>query len=67
MKLHTSPKYYAFLAVGSFLITVLTFSGILFLKEDAVGRLITGLVWSLVTLGWLGHYFHACKKNNTNT
>ena len=62
MKFQTSPRYYAFLAVGSFLMTVLTFSGIFFLKEDVVGRLIIGLAWSLVTLGWLGQFFHASKK-----
>lgn len=67
MKLQTSSTSYAFLTVGSLLMTVLTFSGIFFLKEDVVGRLIVGLSWSLVTLGWLGQLFHASKKDKTNT
>ena len=67
MRLQTSPKYNAFLAIGSFLMAALTFSGLFFLKEDIVGRLITGSAWSLVTLGWLGQYFYAYQKSKKHT
>ena len=65
MKLQNSPKYLAFLAVGSFLMAIISYSGLLFLKADLVGRLITGSAWSIVSFGWLVNFFNArIKKNN---
>jgi hypothetical protein len=59
MELLYSPKYYAFLAAGSFLMAALSFSGLFLQQEDLIGRLITGSAWSIVTLGWLGQLFQA--------
>ncbi len=58
MKSPNSPAYFAFLAAGSFLMAVISFSGIFSSKADLIGRLITGSLWSLVSFGWLGQFFH---------
>ena len=63
VKLTKSPQYYAVLAAISYLMMVISFSGIFFLKEDIIGRLITGTAWSVVAFGWLRHYFYTRLKN----
>jgi len=64
IKLQTSPKYFLFLTIGSFLMVVISFSGIFFQYEDISGRLITGFAWSIVTFGWLGQYFRTSKATD---
>jgi len=59
-KWQNSTRYFAFLATGSFLMAVITFWGV-FLEADLTGRIIVGIVWTLVSLGWLGQYFRAKK------
>lgn len=63
VKWTNSPKYFALLAAVSFLMAVISFSGIFFMKEDLTGRLITGSAWSLVVFGWLGQFFSSRQKN----
>ncbi len=67
MKTSKSPAYFAFLAAGSFLMAAISFSGVLLFKEDLIGRLITGSVWRLVTLGWLGEFFHVRIKQKAQS
>jgi len=61
-KWSNSPGYYAVLTTGTFLMAVISFSGLFFFKEDLIGRLISGSAWSLVTIGWLGQFYQAKRK-----
>lgn len=63
MKMPKSPAYFAFLAIGSFLMAVISFTGIFFLKDDLIGRLIVGSAWSIVTFGWMGQFFNSRIQN----
>ena len=58
-----SSGYYAFLTLATFLMAIISFSGIFFFKEDITGRLISGSAWSLVTLGWLSKFFKVKMRN----
>jgi len=49
-----------YLSLISYLIAAISFSGII-LKEDFTGRLIFGIVWVVIGLGWLIRTF-ALKK-----
>lgn len=62
MKSSNSPTYFAFLALGTFIMAVISFTGIFFSKTDLISRLITGSLWSLVTFGWLGQFFNSRIK-----
>jgi hypothetical protein len=61
-KWSNSPGYYAVLTAGTFLMAVISFSGLFFFKEDIIGRIISGSAWSLVTIGWLGQFYQAKMK-----
>ena len=56
-ELNMKPEHYMIAMIVSFVIVATIFSGVI-LKNDVVGRLIFGLVWVLVGIGWLGQYFH---------
>jgi len=62
-----SSRYYAFLTVATFLMALVSFSGLFFFKEDVTGRLISGSAWSLVTLGWLGQFLKVKIKHKQQT
>jgi hypothetical protein len=62
MGMQKSSKYYAFLSIGSLLISAISFSGIFYLKVDLTGRILVGLLWGLVSIGWIGQYFQIKKK-----
>jgi len=64
-KLQLSPKYSVIIAVGAFVVAAISFFGII-LKNDLVGRLIFGITWSLVGVGWLGCYFNARKTSKSH-
>ena len=50
-----------FLAAISFFIALLAAFGVI-LASDGTGRLIYGVLWGLIGLGWLGRYFVVRKK-----
>jgi uncharacterized membrane protein HdeD (DUF308 family) len=47
-------------------IAVVSFFGLI-LKDDMVGRLIFGTVWTLVGIYWIGSYFVAKKREMSKT
>lgn len=61
MKSTSSPRYYAFLAIVSFCMVVLSFTGI-FMKAEITGRLIMGFAWSVVFIGWIMQLINARKR-----
>jgi len=58
-----SKLYFLLLSMGSLSVALISFSGIV-MKEDLVGRVIIGCVWLLVSVGWMGRYFHTKKNEN---
>jgi len=58
-----SKLYFLLLSMGSLSVALISFSGIV-MKEDIVGRIIIGCVWLLVSVGWIGRFFHTKKNEN---
>jgi hypothetical protein len=50
-----SKYYYPFLFIGSLILAIIFYSGIV-LKEDITGRLAIGSLWLLVCIGWIIKY-----------
>lgn len=59
-----SKLYFLVLSMVSLSIALIFFSAIV-MKEDTVGRIIIGCVWLLVSVGWMGRFFHTKKNRNT--
>jgi hypothetical protein len=55
-----SKYYYPFLIIGSLLLAIIFYSGIV-LKEDITGRITIGSVWMLVCIGWIIKYSYIKK------
>lgn len=58
-----SKLYFLLLSMGSLSVALISFSGIV-MKEDIVGRIFIGCVWLLVSVGWIGRFFHTKKNEN---
>ncbi len=56
------PQHYVVAAIGAFLIAVINFSGLV-LRGDAAGRLIIGIVWSIVGVVWAFRYYQVRLKD----
>lgn len=58
MRLQRRPKFLA-LAVVCFAIAVTIPTTDLFLRSDAIGKIVFCMVWSFIGVVWLGSYFGA--------
>jgi DNA-binding CsgD family transcriptional regulator len=58
---HMKPQHYVIAAVVSFLIAVINLSGLV-LRDDLMGRLIIGAIWSAVGIGWSSRYYYVRLK-----
>jgi hypothetical protein len=54
-------RYYLLLMIICFAIAILSFAGVI-LQSDMTGRVIFGLVWAFVGIGWLGRYVTWVRK-----
>jgi hypothetical protein len=50
--------------MSSLSIALLFISGIV-LKTDIIGRILIGSLWLIVSIGWLGRYFHTKGVKNS--
>ena len=62
-KWHMTPVHYALCIIGSFLIAVLSFFGVIF-ADDIAGRVIVGLIWVVVGIGWVVEYYKRYGKKS---
>ena len=58
---NTQSIVWTLLALISFAIAVLAFSGTI-LAEDTVGKIVYGVLWTLIGLAWLGRCFVSRKR-----
>lgn len=58
-----SKYYYPFLIIGSLVIAIIVYSGVV-MKGDMTGRILIGSVWLLVSIGWIGRYLHTKRSKN---
>ena len=56
-----STLYFLILSISALSIALIFISGIV-LKTDLTGRIIIGSIWLIVSIGWLGKYFHTRKQ-----
>ena len=61
-----SPTLSVAFALVPWVIAVISFFGII-LSGDATGRLIFGVVWTLIGVLWWGQYFQAKKRSSSET
>lgn len=55
------PIVWILLAAVCFVVAALAGAGMI-LRSDSIGRLIYGVLWSLIGVSWLGRYFIARRR-----
>jgi hypothetical protein len=62
-KRRISPAFAAVMAITAFLVAAIPAVGIV-MKDDVTGRVIFGLMWTMVGVAWLGQFIWAGRSNS---